>query len=80
MVYCFRSTGNIIASCGVIENDFHDRKDLAPNLGALYVEKKYLHQGIAKHLLDFVRKQMTSIKYDKLYIVTDHTTFYEKCG
>ena len=28
----------IIAGAGVIENDFHDRKDLTPNICALYVE------------------------------------------
>ena len=27
----------IAGGCGVIENDFHDRRDLAPNLCALYV-------------------------------------------
>lgn len=31
--------GAIIAGAGVIENDFHDRKDLTPNLCALFVEK-----------------------------------------
>ena len=30
--------GRIIAGAGVIANDFHDRKDLTPNVCALYVE------------------------------------------
>ena len=31
----------IIAGCGIIANDFHDRPDLTPNLCALYVEARY---------------------------------------
>ena len=40
--------GDIIAGAGVIENDFHDRKDLAPNLCALFVEEAYResHSGL----------------------------------
>ena len=29
----------IVGGVGVIENDFHDRKDLSPNICALYVEE-----------------------------------------
>lgn len=35
----------IIGGLGVIENDFHDRKDLTPNLCALYVEKNSAVRG-----------------------------------
>jgi len=37
----------IIAGLGVIENDFHDRKDLSPNVCAVYVEEAYRCRGIA---------------------------------
>lgn len=30
-----------IAGAGVIENDFHNRPDLTPNICALYVEEDY---------------------------------------
>lgn len=70
----------IIAGAGVIDNDFHDRKDLSPNLCALFVEKTRRKQNIAKHILDFIRKDVTEMGYKELYLVTDHTEFYEKCG
>ena len=35
---------NILAGAGIIENDFHDRRDLSPNLCALYVEEE--HPGV----------------------------------
>lgn len=71
---------DIIAGTGVIENDFHNRKDLSPNLCALYVEEMYRNQGIAQYILEFVRKDMENMGIEKLYLVTDHTEFYEKCG
>ncbi len=43
---------------GVIENDFHNRKDLTPNICAVYVEEKYRGQGIAGKMLNFVCEDM----------------------
>ena len=50
----------IVGGLGVIENDFHDRKDLKPNVCAVYTEKEYRCQGIAGQLLDIVVKDMKS--------------------
>ena len=72
--------GEIIAGAGVIDNDFHQRKDLTPNLCALYVEASYRHREIAKSILDFVRSDLKGFGFSKVYLVTDHTTFYERCG
>lgn len=41
----------IIGGMGVIENDFHDRKELTPNVCAVYVEEARRCQGIAGELL-----------------------------
>ena len=70
----------IIGGLGVIENDFHDRKDLAPNVCAVYTEKEYRCQGIAGQLLDIVVKDMKSKGITPIYLITDHTGFYEKYG
>lgn len=72
--------GPIIAGCGIIENDFHDRPDLAPNLCALYVEEEYRHRGLARHLLDHARAETSAMGHQRLYLVTDLVGFYEKCG
>ena len=71
---------DIIAGAGVIENDFHKRKDLFPNLCALFVEQPYRNHGFARQILDFVKKDMYSLGIQKLYLVTEHTEFYEKFG
>lgn len=71
---------HIIAGAGVIDNDFHNRKDLTPNLCALFVEETYRKQNIARQLLDFARTEMKNAGFEKLYLVTDLNDFYEKCG
>ena len=70
----------IICGMGVIENDFHDRKDLAPNVCAVFTEEKYRGQGIAGNLLNMVVDDMKSKRISPIYLVTDHVGFYEKYG
>ncbi len=65
---------------GVIENDFHDRKDLSPNVCAVYTEEAYRGRGIAGRLLDMTVEDMRSKGISPLYLVTDHKGFYERYG
>lgn len=76
--YVVLDQDKIIAGLGVIENDFHDRKDLSPNVCAIFVENEYRKQGIAGKLLNFVCEDMHTLGIDTLYLVTDHTSFYER--
>ena len=70
----------IIAGCGVIENDFHSRPDLTPNVCAVYVDAEYRCQGIAGYMLEFVCGDMAKLGVETLYLLTDHTGFYERYG
>ena len=70
----------IIAGMGVIDNDFHDRKDLSPNVCAVYTEEDYRCQGIAGNLLNLVVDDMKKRGVSPIYLITDHTGFYEKYG
>ena len=70
----------IIGGMGVIENDFHDRKDLSPNVCAVYTEDDYRKQGIAGRLLNMVVDDMREKGISPLYLVTNHTGFYERYG
>lgn len=72
--------GQTVGGLGVIENDFHDRKDLTPNVCAVYVEEPFRCQGIAGELLNTVSQDMKAMGIDTLYLVTDHTGFYERYG
>ena len=72
--------GQIIGGIGVIENDFHNRRDLTPNICAVYVEENYRCRGSAGKLLDFVCEDMRSFGLKTLYLITDNTGFYERYG
>lgn len=78
--YVALKNGEIIGGLGVIENDFHDRKDLTPNVCAVYTEKEKRGNGIAGELLRFVCADMKENGISTLYLVTDHTSFYERYG
>ena len=70
----------IVAGMGVIENDFHDRKDLSPNVCAVYTEQSYRSQGIAGKLLHLVVEDMKAKGISPVYLITDHIGFYERYG
>ena len=70
----------IIAGLGVIENDFHKRKDLAPNICAVYVEEAYRGQGIARRLLDHAADELARHGLATVYLITGHTGLYERDG
>ena len=78
--YAVIEMGKIIGGAGVIENDFHNRPDLSPNLAALYVIPERRGQGIAGELLSFISRDMSNRGIGTLYLVTDHTSFYERYG
>lgn len=78
--YVAMKDSRIIGGMGVIDNDFHDRKDLMPNVCAVYTETDQRCQGIAGALLNYVCNDMKEHGINTLYLVTDHTSFYERYG
>lgn len=70
----------IVGGLGVIENDFHDRKDLTPNICAVYTEEEYRCNGIAGHLLDMAVEDLRAKGISPVYLITDYTSFYERYG
>jgi len=70
----------ILGGLGVIENDFHKRKDLAPNIAAVYVEEKARMQGVSRALLDHACAEIKAFGRENAYLITTHTQYYEHCG
>ncbi len=70
----------IVAGLGVIENDFHDRKDLSPNVCAVYTEGRHRGKGIAGQLLTMAVEDCRAKGISPVYLVTDHSSFYERYG
>ena len=78
--YLCLDDGQIVGGMGVIDNDFHDRKDLSPNVCAVYTDEAYRKQGIAGKLLNMSVDDLRSKGITPVYLVTDHTGFYECYG
>ncbi len=78
--YLCLANDNIVGGLGVIENDFHDRKDLTPNVCAVYTEEAFRCQGIAGTLLKMAVEDLRAKGITPVYLVTDHTNFYERYG
>lgn len=70
----------IVGGIGVIENDFHDRKDLTPNICAVYTEEAHRSKGIAGRLLNMAVEDLRAKGISPVYLLTDHTGFYERYG
>ena len=78
--YLCLNGGRIVGGLGVIDNDFHDRRDLAPNVCAVYTEPAFRGRGVAGGLLELAVEDMRSRGVSPLYLVTDHVGFYERYG
>ena len=78
--YLCMDDDKIVGGMEVIENDFHDRKDLTPNICAVYTEKDYRRKGVAGHLLNMVVSDLKFNGITPVYLVTDHTGLYERYG
>ncbi len=70
----------IVGGLGVIENDFHDRKDLTPNICAVYTEKNHRRKGIAGRLLHIAAEDLKEKGFSAVYLLTNHIGFYERYG
>ena len=78
--YLCMDNEQIVGGLGVIENDFHDRKDLFPNVCAVYTEEDHRGRGIAGRLLDLTVEDQRAHGVSPVYLLTDHTGFYERYG
>lgn len=78
--YLCLSDNQIIGGLGVIKNDFHDRKDLTPNVCAVYTEEKFRCLGVAGKLLNMAVEDLRLKGISPVYLVTDHVGFYERYG
>ena len=70
----------IVGGLGVIENDFHNRPDLTPNICAVFTEEEYRGRKIAGNLLDMAVEDLCLKGISPVYLLTDHIGFYEKYG
>ena len=78
--YITLENGKITGGIGVIENDYHDRKDLTPNICALYVEEPFRGQGLGGRLISHICGQALALGYHSIHLCTGHVGYYERYG
>ena len=78
--FYIEANNEVIAGLGIIENDFHKRKDLTPNICAVYVREDYQGKGLARKLLDKACSHLKEHEIENVYLITTHTEFYERVG
>ncbi|MBQ7251823.1 MAG: GNAT family N-acetyltransferase [Kiritimatiellae bacterium] len=70
----------IAGGLGVVGNDFHERKNLAPDICAVWTEESHRSRGIAGRLLGLAVEDLRRHGISPVYLLTDHTGFYERYG
>lgn len=78
--YVMIENEKVIGCIGMIPNDFISRMDLYPWLCALYVDETYRRVGYGKKLLAYAQEDAKSKGFSKVYVATDHTSYYERYG
>lgn len=78
--YLLMEGDTVIGSYGLIANDFISRQDLWPWLCALYVEEDKRKSGYGGILLEHGLKEAKKLGFSKVYLSTDHTSYYERYG
>jgi GNAT superfamily N-acetyltransferase len=70
----------IVGGCGLITNDFISRMDLWPWLAALYVVESERGRGLGGKLLAHGVGEAGKLGFPKVYLTTDHDSYYERYG
>lgn len=65
----------------IFDNDLICKPELTPWLAGLYVMPEYRCKGVAEHLINEVLKICRNMRYDTIYLRTEHASeYYNKRG
>lgn len=68
----------IIGGYALLRSDLNSRQDLFPWFACLYVEPEYRGKKLGEQLQNHAIREVQAKGYDRLYLCTDLTEYYEK--
>ncbi|WP_128100990.1 GNAT family N-acetyltransferase [Paenibacillus sp. DCT19] len=68
----------IIGGYALLRSDLNSRQDLFPWFACLYVEPEYRGKKLGEQLQNHAIREVQTKGYDKLYLCTDLTDYYEQ--
>ncbi len=80
MMYIALYKDEVVGVVSLWNNDLTARQDLTPWMATLYIKEQYRKQGIGTLLQKKSIEVARFLKYEYLYLITDHVGYYEKMG
>lgn len=72
--------GEIAGFCTFLKEDFYPENRYSPWISTIFVDEKYRGYRLSHRMIDSVIAYAKSCVFSKVYIPSDMTSFYEKCG
>ena len=79
-MYIAKYNNEVIGVVSIWRNDLTARQDLYPWMATLLVKPEYRNKGVGKKLQKKCIEECRRLKYDSLYLITEHENYYEKTG
>lgn len=80
MLFVLEDNGVPVATASIDTSDEVLRPDLYPFLVNVFVEKSHRGKGYSLMIVNYALEKAKQIGIEQLYLRTQHTGLYEKCG
>lgn len=71
---------DIAGYCTLAKTDCIPDVPYTPYIGFMFVGEKYRGNRLSEKLINFALKYAKELKFDRVYLVSDHVNLYEKYG
>ena len=72
--------GEIAGFCTFLKEDFYPENRYSPWISTIFVDEKFRGYRLSHRMIDSVVTYAKSCGFSKVYIPSDMSGFYEKCG
>ncbi|MBR6478764.1 MAG: GNAT family N-acetyltransferase [Lachnospiraceae bacterium] len=72
--------GRIVGMTSLLKTDYYPLPEIFPWVSCVFVEKEFRGGGISEKLIAAANEYAKSLGFEKTYIPTEFTGFYEKYG